>query len=73
MGNAASAETGDDAKVRRDADARVAAFRLTSRAILRQSPVADPACRSLTPAPPPPPPTLPLAPSPRLRRTHSVG
>ena len=73
MGNAASAETGGDAEVRRDADARVAAFRLTSRAVLRQSPVADPACRSLTPAPVPPPPTLPLAPSPRLRRTHSVG
>ena len=72
MGNAASAETGGDAEVRRDADARVAAFRLTSRAVLRQSPVADPACRSLTPAPFPPP-THPLAPSPRLRRTRSVG
>lgn len=38
MGNAASAETGGDAEVRRDADARVAAFRLTSRAVLRPWP-----------------------------------
>lgn len=38
MGNAASVETGGDAEVWRDADARVAAFRLTSRAVLRVVP-----------------------------------
>ena len=42
MGNAASAETGGDAEVRRDADARVAAFRLTSRAVLRRPPWPTP-------------------------------
>lgn len=71
MGNAASAETGGDAEVRRDADARVAAFRLTSRAVLRVVPW--PRVPFVDPRPLPPPPTLPLAPSPRLRRTRSVG